>query len=283
MWIEVHQSLINHRKTLALADALGIKPVQVVGHMVSLWTWAIDNAPRNGAVTVMSPKSIAHVTHWDGDAQVFFDKLVQVGFLDCVENEVFIHNWERYIGRLIDRRESNADRQRRFRERKSATKPHNNNVTVTERVTSPSRNGVTVPNLTVPNHIYIPSSVADANAGAKAKTPKERKPKSLPDPRVKVAFDELVALWGYTPQNVPAETKAIKTILQRGFTSEQIVGCYQWLKAQPFWESKFVGAHQIGNQVGEFIKPRAAPSANGNGAHPAREETTHERWLRENT
>ena len=262
MWIEVHQSLINHRKTLALADALGIKPVQVVGHVVALWTWAIDNAPRNGDITVMSPKSLALVMQWDGDPQVFFDKLAQVGFLDVFEDEVFIHNWERYIGRLIDRRESNADRQRRFRERKSVAKPRNGYVTVT----SPLHNGL--PNQTEPNRTNETPGVADANAGAKTKTPKERKPKSLPDPRVKIAFDELVTLWGYTPQNVKAETAAIKTILQRGFTPEQIVGCYQWLKAQPFWEPKFVGAHQIGNQVGEFIKPRASPPTNGHQPAP---------------
>lgn len=104
-WIEVHQSLPTHRKTLAAADALDLSPAQLVGHIVCLWLWAIDNAP-DGHLNV-SVRTVARAAQWDGDPQAFVDALTAAGFL---EDGMLIHDYEDYIGKLIDRRKANADR-----------------------------------------------------------------------------------------------------------------------------------------------------------------------------
>ncbi len=43
-WIEAHQSLRDHRKVPDMADRLDMPEAHVVGHLVYLWLWALDNA-----------------------------------------------------------------------------------------------------------------------------------------------------------------------------------------------------------------------------------------------
>ena len=42
-WLEVHQELREHRKLYACADDLGVEPVTMLGMLISLWLWALDN------------------------------------------------------------------------------------------------------------------------------------------------------------------------------------------------------------------------------------------------
>jgi hypothetical protein len=65
-WLELHQSLPTHRKTLIMADALDVKPVQIVGHLTCLWLWALDNA-QDGVLHV-SPQMIARAAQWEDEA-----------------------------------------------------------------------------------------------------------------------------------------------------------------------------------------------------------------------
>lgn len=151
-WIELHQSVWTHRKTLALADALDIEDTYAAAHMARFWSWAMDNA-RNGDITVMSRTIIAKAAGWSGDPSKFVEAVTCAGFLDRDDQGLRIHNWADYTGRLMEARIKNKERQRRYRER-------NENVTVM----SPLRNGEgkrnvtglpypTVPNPTVPEYI----------------------------------------------------------------------------------------------------------------------------------
>jgi DnaD/phage-associated family protein len=143
-WIELHQSLPTHRKTMEAADLLNISPVQLVGHMTCFWLWALDNAP-DGRLEHASPRTISRAAQWSGDCAGFVDILEQVGFLERAGDGVLeIHDWWQYGGKLTDKRAANAARQREFRLRKQA-------VTVTSRATLQSRNGATVENRTVEN------------------------------------------------------------------------------------------------------------------------------------
>ncbi len=165
-WIEVHQSLPTHRKTLQAAERLGISLAQVVGHVVCLWLWGLDNT-EDGRLTGVSGRIIAQAAQWNDDPEQFVEALVAVGFLDRQDDDYRIHDWEDYAGRLIDQRRANAERQRRFRERRNA------DITVT----SPLRNGA--PYLTVPNHT-VPGSnyVGEADASPE----REESPASKQDP-----------------------------------------------------------------------------------------------------
>lgn len=147
-WIEVHQSLFTHRKTLALADVLGIPEVYAAAHLISLWSWSLDNAP-DGALHVRCT-IIARACMWQGDADALVNALLETAFLERDEDGVlYIHDWQDYAGRLIDKRRANAQRMREARSKEPST-------SVKERATHVQRTldaraGATVPNPTVPN------------------------------------------------------------------------------------------------------------------------------------
>lgn len=147
MWIELHQAVPNHRKTLHVADELGMAPIHVTGHLVGLWLWALDNAPDG--VLRASVRTIARAAQWEGDPQAFIQALVRAEYLDETENAYAIHDWADYTGRLLElkerTRQTNRQRQRRWRE------AHNAGVTRDAEPTVTSNNGLTGPNLTGPN------------------------------------------------------------------------------------------------------------------------------------
>ena len=115
-WIEVHQSLVRHRKTLKLAAALGIPRMQAIGHLVAFWLWAVDNATQ-GRLDGLSDAVVAFGAEWDGEPGRFVEAMVASGFLDRTEDGLAIHDWDEYAGRLIERRRRDAERKRAERAR----------------------------------------------------------------------------------------------------------------------------------------------------------------------
>jgi hypothetical protein len=113
-WLEVHQSLKDHRKTLAAADRLDINPASMMGHLVSLWLWALDNAPDGNIIAIM-PRTIARAAQWEGDPKLFIDTLVNENWLDEADGGLLIHDWYDYAGKLIEKRLSERDRTRNRR------------------------------------------------------------------------------------------------------------------------------------------------------------------------
>ena len=63
-WIELHQSLPQHRKLLALRDALGVRTPAAIGHMCLLWLWALDNAP-DGDLSALPAKQLAEICQFN--------------------------------------------------------------------------------------------------------------------------------------------------------------------------------------------------------------------------
>lgn len=119
-WIESHQSLRNHPKLARLARQLGIPKPQAVGHLMYLWWAAVDYAP-DGDLSALEVEEIAEMADWQGDAQAFYAALVKAEFIDV--DPCRIHDWEQYGGRLLTKREANAERQRKHRERVTNTPP----------------------------------------------------------------------------------------------------------------------------------------------------------------
>lgn len=178
-WLEAHQSLRDHRKVLDLAERLAIPEPHVAGHLMYLWLWAIDNAPDG--VLPESPRITERAAGWTGHPGVFVQCLQESGFADeGVNGRLHIHDWDEYAGKLMDRRESNAKRQKEWRERhRTATSPpHDAPVTVT----SPSRNGATEHNSTEHNSTKTRSSSESAREARPAPQP-DRPVKSIPKPK----------------------------------------------------------------------------------------------------
>tara|TARA_Y100000310_G_scaffold50965_2_gene47052 strand:- start:9920 stop:10684 length:765 start_codon:yes stop_codon:yes gene_type:complete len=113
-WIQVDQSLIRHRKILALGRSLSVTRTSAVGHMVSFWCWALDNAP-GGLLASESDEAIATGADWDGEPEAFVEAVVEAGFIDREGGALHIHDWHDYAGKLVAKRRLDADRQRRRR------------------------------------------------------------------------------------------------------------------------------------------------------------------------
>ena len=108
-WIELHQSLPQHRKLLALRDALGLRTPAALGHMCLLWLWALDNAP-DGDLSALPARQLAEICQFSerraGDLAV---ALRTSGFVDA---DWRLHDWGDYTGRLIDQRVAEDTEQR---------------------------------------------------------------------------------------------------------------------------------------------------------------------------
>ena len=57
-WLQVHQTLKDHRKLFDAADQLEVEPPHMMGLLVSFWLWALDNAPT-GSLSDITPRMIS--------------------------------------------------------------------------------------------------------------------------------------------------------------------------------------------------------------------------------
>ena len=113
-WIKIHQTLKDHRKLLAAADDLEIKPAHMLGLLVSFWLWALDNAP-SGSLSGITNRMIARAAQWDEDPDAFVAAITAAGLLKSTPDGLEIHDWYEYTGKLIDQREAEKNRSRRRR------------------------------------------------------------------------------------------------------------------------------------------------------------------------
>ena len=124
-WIQVYSNLPMHPKTAKLADELGLASAAVspdvlaVGLLVSLWTWAVQNA-YDGDLSRCSSRLIAEACRWKKKPETLVNGLVAAGWLD---EDGKLHDWEEYAVLLMDaedsKRERTKERVRKYREKKS--------------------------------------------------------------------------------------------------------------------------------------------------------------------
>jgi hypothetical protein len=116
-YIKVYQAVRDHRKITALSDALDIEEFSAIGLCVTLWLWAVDNAPDG--VIRGTDRAVARGAGWHGDPHVLVRGLVESGLLDeetKTGRELRIHDWDEHAGALIHARERNRERMRRARD-----------------------------------------------------------------------------------------------------------------------------------------------------------------------
>lgn len=117
MWIESHQSLRNHPKVKKAARLAGISEPEMIGRLHYLWWWALDYAP-DGDLSKYSDDDIESAVDWHGEPGQFVKALIECGFNDhCgliekVKRGRVVHDWYEYGGKLIEKREMNAERMR---------------------------------------------------------------------------------------------------------------------------------------------------------------------------
>jgi DnaD/phage-associated family protein len=110
-WIESHQSLSRHRKTMRVVALLKVDRHRLIGHLHELWWWALDSATPDGLLAGGTAEEIALGAGWpEKDAERFLDALVTAGFVDLSPSGPVLHNWYQYAGKLLGRRAANRDR-----------------------------------------------------------------------------------------------------------------------------------------------------------------------------
>lgn len=176
-WIEAHQGLGNHIKTIKLRKTLKMKKTEVIGTLLLLWWWAMDNAPE-GDLKDLEEGDLAEICEYKGK-QNLFDALIDAGFVDADKK---IHDWEDYIGKLIDRRKADAERKRTSRRqtpdnrKKSEARPQDI-LKTSERNPQdiPKTSCVTVPYRTEPYHTIPKSPCLSSNIDG------ENEPETAPE------------------------------------------------------------------------------------------------------
>lgn len=110
-WIESHQSLLSHRKTLRLAGLMKADRYKAIGHLHALWWWGLDNADIDGCLSGISALEIAVAAGWpEKSADAFVSALVTAGFVDDRDGELWLHDWYDYAGKLNERRRKERER-----------------------------------------------------------------------------------------------------------------------------------------------------------------------------
>ena len=109
-WIESHQSLLAHRKTVRAATLLKVDRYKFIGHLHALWWWALDNADDDGLLGDITPEELADLVGWPKrTAQQFVDALIVAGFLES-SGGLRLHNWWKYAGKLNAKRTKDRER-----------------------------------------------------------------------------------------------------------------------------------------------------------------------------
>lgn len=178
-WIQIYSNLISHPKTSRLADILKLASkdttpnVIAAGMLISLWTWAIQNA-CSGDLSTCSDRAIADAARYRRKPEVFVAALIDAGWIDTDRH---LHNWEEYTALLITRmneqKEKTRQRVKRYRSKKETPNtdkkisPCNGHSNVTE---TPC-NADTLP---IPLPIPLPvSNISTPNTGDITLPPQE--------------------------------------------------------------------------------------------------------------
>jgi hypothetical protein len=160
-WIESHQSLSRHKKTLRLCAELKTDRHKVLGHLHELWWWGLDNADTYGAIGHTSNEVLAEAAGWPlSKAESWVGALVHAGFIDATDDGLVLHDWYDYAGKLNEQRSRNKERMRRKRD--GAQPPHDPSTNGTRAAHVQRTSGarapatrarITQPDRTIPNQV----------------------------------------------------------------------------------------------------------------------------------
>ena len=106
------RGILEHPKTLDLAERLELMAPFAVGLLECFWHWVAKYYP-NGDVTGMRPALLAASIRYSGNADDLWQAMIDSGFIDAKER-VLVHDWSEHADdavrkRLKDRNEKFAD------------------------------------------------------------------------------------------------------------------------------------------------------------------------------
>jgi len=118
MWIKIDTSLSTKPEVFLISQQLSISRTEVVGHLVSFWSWA-DQMSEDGTMKA-NREMVDSLTCPD-----FANALINVGWAHFLENgeTMEIVNFERHNGTSAKRRATNAQKVAEHRKRKKLQEP----------------------------------------------------------------------------------------------------------------------------------------------------------------
>lgn len=124
-WISVHQSIVGSklRKFRSLLDC---SQWEAEGILVSLWLWGLDNADKFGLIPYADRSDIEIALSGSSKGSntaipAIVDGLIESGWIDEVEDGIYIHDWEVWQEQWYkakENREKDAERKRVSRSKK---------------------------------------------------------------------------------------------------------------------------------------------------------------------
>ncbi len=121
-WIKVEQSLPLHEKTLLGQQLAGMDRYKYMGHLVTFWTWALDYAADDGKLPGLPDDVLGEMAGLPRKTgRVFIESLREAKFIDHHDGRNYLHNWSKYVGRLLERRRKDAERKEEERRTEAAT------------------------------------------------------------------------------------------------------------------------------------------------------------------
>lgn len=151
-WIEAHDTLPDHPKTIAASTALKIDKDALVGKLWRFWTWALTNR-ASGFIPSIDMGTVAERMRWTKKPSSLFEGLCAVpdgyehGFLFPVEGGYMIHDWDVYTNRYMA--QENARKKDRERKRNGKVIPSDFHRNSSGNEKEETRNSVSYRNLTI--------------------------------------------------------------------------------------------------------------------------------------
>lgn len=174
-WIELHDTLPDHDKVLELSEALKMDKDMVVGKLVRLWTWALNNR-EDGLFKARDVATIAEVMRFAKKPQILVNALVEARLLDATPDGYYIHDWDERVGMLISKREKirsqarDRKKKQRLKERDVTPDFEQSHANVTPDVTQCHTVTKTVPKPYISQSLSFPPSSSLSSSSARTVT-----------------------------------------------------------------------------------------------------------------
>ena len=117
MWIKLESHTINKPEIFQISAYLEISRAEVVGHLVTIWSW-FDQNTEDGCVKISNGELIIDSISVKGFSQAMQD----VGWLNATESRLCIPNFVKHNGSSAKKRANGQARQSRFRNAKTVTR-----------------------------------------------------------------------------------------------------------------------------------------------------------------
>lgn len=176
-WIESHQKLERHPKTIHLMSLMGWELDSCIGKLHRFWWWCVDYA-EDGDLRRHNDTVLASAVGLNGDqAKQFVGSMIEAGWLDR-EPYFRVHDWWDYIGLFLRRKYEGRNNEKWERVRKLYYNSTDAVQPAVQKLTEPNQ-----PNLTnQPNQPGDPPLSGQGLNGSHLGKSKKKKAKSKPAP-----------------------------------------------------------------------------------------------------